>query len=368
MNKLRQAAARSKLLSLAALAVIVLGCATPVHADSISVDLDATNVTLQRSGNIYKHNSSVRVYNSNDYGFTLNLDTDQPDLVNSDDSTYRIDSVTGYYKYLAANQWGYGIGNDATSFSPVSNATLADVTKDNNGYCYNISDCTINLTFGAKIDPKHLPVGNYSTTLTYTATSKPAPDWNVICSDRYPGSDAETSGKRSYCIQHQGSMSGYQPDWNAICRDRYSSDSNKRSYCVSHKGDMSGYRVDWSAICFERYPGTEGELLDQRAYCVTHQGDMSGYQPVPVDWNVICSERYPGSDAESVDKNVYCSRHQGDMSGYQTNWAVICMERYPGTDPESLQKDAYCTSHHGDMSGYNPYPYYPGPSYPYPGY
>ena len=117
----------------------------------------------------------MRVYNNNDYGFTLNLDTDQPDLVNSDDSTYRIDSVTGYYKYLAANQWGYGIGNDATSFSPVSNATLADVTKDNNGYCYNISDCTINLTFGAKIDPKHLPVGNYSTTLTYTATSKPKP-------------------------------------------------------------------------------------------------------------------------------------------------------------------------------------------------
>lgn len=346
MNKLQQTAVGGgKLLSLAALVTIVLGCAAPAHADSISVDLDTTAVTLQRSGNLYKHNSSVSVHNSNDYGFTLNLNTDQPDLVNSEDSTYRINSVTGYYKYLAANQWGYGAGSDATSFNPVSNATLADVTKNNNGDCYSISDCTIKLTFGANIDSKRLPVGSYSTSLTYTATSKPAPDWSSICSDRYSGSDAETSGKRSYCIQHQGNMGGYQPDWNAICRDRYYSDYNKQSYCVSHQGDMSDYRVDWVAICRDRYYGDN----HKRAYCVTHQGDMSGYQP---DWSSICYDRYHGSSMESTDKEQYCESHQGDMSGYQPDWSHICLDRYHGSDDESYQKNRYCESHQGDMSGY----------------
>lgn len=117
----------------------------------------------------------MHVHNNNNYGFTLNLDTNQPDLVNNRDSTYKINSVTGNHKQLGANQWGYGIGSDATSFNSVSNATLANVTKDSNGDCYSISDCTIKLTFGANIDPKRLPVGSYSTTLTYTATSKPAP-------------------------------------------------------------------------------------------------------------------------------------------------------------------------------------------------
>ena len=269
----------------------------------------------------------MHVHNNNSYGFTLNLDTDQPDLVNSEDSTYRINSVTGYYKYLAANQWGYGMGSDATSFNPVSNATLTNVTKDNSGDCYSTSDCTIKLTFGANIDPKRLPVGNYSTTLTYTATSKPAPDWSSICSNRYPGSDVEASGKRSYCIQHQGDMSGYQPDWNAICRDRYYSDYNKQSYCVSHRGDMSGYQIP--------------------------------------NLNAICVGRYPSGGMENMDKYTYCVKHNGDMSGYQTNWDSVCLDRYGSA---SNDKYVYCIQHQGDMSGYVPNPSYPDPSYPYPGY
>ncbi len=174
-NLLAYGLARGVTFGLLVFAVTPVAFTVPAHADSISVDLDTTNVVLQRSGNLYKHNSSVHVHNSNDYGFTLNLDTYQPDLVNNRDSTYKINSVTGYYKYLSANQWGYGMGSDATSFNPVSNATLADVTKDNNGDCYNISNCTIKLTFGANIDPKRLPTGSYSTSLTYIVTSKPAP-------------------------------------------------------------------------------------------------------------------------------------------------------------------------------------------------
>ncbi len=144
----------------------------PAHADSISVDLDTTNVVLQRSGNLYKHNSSVHVHNSNDYGFTLSMNTSQPNLVNSKDSSYRIYSVSGINQNLAANQWGYTMSNSATTFSPVSSAILADIDGNDKGDCINIDDCILHITFGANLDPKRLPVGNYSTTLTYTATSK----------------------------------------------------------------------------------------------------------------------------------------------------------------------------------------------------
>ena len=375
MNKLRQTAAGGgKLLSLVALAIILLGCAAPAHADSISVDLDATAVTLQRSGNLYKHNSSVSVHNSNDYGFTLNLNTDQPDLVNSEDSTYRINSVTGYYKYLAANQWGYGAGSDATSFNPVSNATLADVTKNNNGDCYSISDCTIKLTFGANIDSKRLPVGSYSTSLTYTATSKPAPyvpptpapdpepstpsggggssshsNLYDLCESMYPGST--DIKKWQYCFNHNGDMSGYEPDWEKICSDRYPGSDvdslNRKSYCIDYKGDMSGYREpeqNWGAICRDRYPGNGEEEGDKWAYCYDHKGDMSGYRP---NWSSICYDRYSGD----TDKQMYCVQHQGDVSGYRSDWRSVCRSAYYYDD----RKRYYCETHYGDMSGYDPY-------------
>lgn len=115
------------------------------------------------------------MHNSNTYGFTLSMNADQPNLVNDKASTYKIDSVSGTNQQLAANQWGYGMGKDATTFSSVSFATLADVTSDSKGNCTSVDYCTLYLTFGANLDPKHLPTGSYSTSLTYTATSKPAP-------------------------------------------------------------------------------------------------------------------------------------------------------------------------------------------------
>lgn len=60
-------------------------------------------------------------------------------------------------------------------FNSVSSATLADITSDSKGNCTGVDDCTLHLTFGANLDQKRLPTGNYSTSLTYTATSKPAP-------------------------------------------------------------------------------------------------------------------------------------------------------------------------------------------------
>ncbi len=348
-----------KLLSLAALVTIVLGCATPAHADSISIDLDAAAVTLQRSGNLYEHTSSLHVHNSNTYGFTLSMNASQTNLVNSKDSTYKIDSVSGTNQKLAANQWGYGMGKNATTFSSVSSASLADITSDNKGSCTSADDCTFYLTLGANIDPKRLPVGSYSTSLTYTATSKPAPvqpstpssgggsssggtssggsssdPWWPICNDRY----SYDSDKRLYCYIHNGDMSGY---WNEECHKNYSYDSDKESYCKAHDGDMSGYQPDWGSICSSRYPGNDPETNDKWLYCNRHQGDMSGYHP---DWAVICQSRYINDN----NKLSYCKAHNGGMSGY-LDW--LCGGLYSGDN----YKISYCKDHNGDMSGFDSY-------------
>lgn len=348
-------AAPTTLFSLLALAIAPLVLATPAHADSISIDLDATAVTLQRSGDLYEHTSSLHVHNSNAYGFTLSMNASQPNLVNSKDSSYKIDSVSGTNQKLAADQWGYGMGKNATTFSSVSSASLADITSDNKGSCTSADDCTFYLTLGANIDPKRLPVGSYSTSLTYTATSKPAPVqpstpssgggsssggtsydyWWSVCYDKYPGSDGLSTDKRLYCKNHYSDMSGYQPDWNFICYKDYSSDPDKKSYCAAHDGNMSGY---WGSACYSMYHGDDAESRDKVYYCSSHNGDMSGYHP---DWAVICQGRY----INDSNKLSYCKDHNGDMSGY-LDW--LCGGLYSGNN----DKISYCKDHNGDMSGY----------------
>ena len=338
--------------SLLTLAAASLAFATPAHADSISIDLDATVVTLQRSGDLYEHTSSLHVHNSNTYGFTLSMNASQPNLVNSKDSSYKIDSVSGTNQKLAANQWGYGMGKNATTFSSVSSAALADITSDNKGSCTSADDCTLYLTLGANIDPKHLPVGSYSTSLTYTATSKPAPYVpptppapTPYVPPTPPAPDPEPSTPSS-----GGGSSSHSALYN-LCESRYPSDLNKWEYCFNHDGDMSGY---WDKVCGERYPGSDTDSLNKKSYCIDYKGDMSGYEPA---WDKICRERYPGS-GEEFDKWNYCIEHNGDMSGYEDysedRWGKVCGERYPGSDDDSLIRYTYCTLHKGDMSDYKP--------------
>lgn len=283
------------------LAVTPFIFATPAHADSISISLDSTAVALQHSGDLYEHTSSLHVHNNNTYGFTLSMSASQPNLVNSKDSTYKISSVSGTNQHLAANQWGYGMGKTPTVFSSVSSASLADITSNNKGNCSSVDDCTLYLTFGANIDSKRLPVGNYSTTLTYTAVSKPAPyvpstpssgggssSGGVyrLCEDRYPDIGADADGWL-YCFNHNGDMIGYKPYWNKVCGKKYSDDYDKISYCKDHDGDMSGY---WDETCSKRYPGSDVDSGNKRKYCVYRYGDMSGY----LDW--LCNGLYPGQD------------------------------------------------------------------------
>ena len=169
-----------RFLSLVALAIILLGCAAPAHADSINLSFDTSNATLRGSGKYLRYRNVITVDNSNSYGFTLSMYANNPDLVNSSDSNYVINSVSGHNRYLGANQWGYSMTGDSGTFNEIPNssynaATLADVTNDAKGVCDRVSYCGIPITFGANIEPKKSASGHYSTTLTYTATSKPAP-------------------------------------------------------------------------------------------------------------------------------------------------------------------------------------------------
>ena len=244
MNKLRpnSCGGGGRFLSLVALAIILLGFATPAHADSISIDLDATAVTLQRSGDLYEHTSSLHVHNSNTYGFTLSMNASQPNLVNSKDSSYKIDSVSGTNQKLAADQWGYGMGKNATTFSSVSSATLADITSNSKGSCTSVDDCTLYLTLGANVDPKRLPTGSYSTSLTYTATSKPAPYVPPAPEPYVPPTPPAPNPEPSTPPSSGGASSDSAWDhWWPICNNIYPDDSSARIYCASHNGDMSGY-------------------------------------------------------------------------------------------------------------------------------
>ena len=163
-----------------ALAVVPFILVAPAHADSINLSFDTSNATLRGSGKYLRYRNVITVDNSNSYGFTLSMYANNPDLVNSSDSNYVINSVSGRNRYLGANQWGYSMTGDSGTFNEIPNssynaATLADVTNDAKGVCDRVSYCGIPITFGANIEPKKSASGYYSTTLTYTATSKPAP-------------------------------------------------------------------------------------------------------------------------------------------------------------------------------------------------
>ena len=135
---------------------------------------------MRGSGKYLRYRNVITVDSSNSYGFTLKMYANNPDLVNSNDSNYVITSVSGHNQYLAANQWGYSMTGDSGTFNEIPSssynaAILADVTNDAKGVCDRVSYCGVPITFGANIEPKKSVSGYYSTTLTYTVTSKPKP-------------------------------------------------------------------------------------------------------------------------------------------------------------------------------------------------
>ena len=215
-----------RFLSLIALAIILLGCATPAHAEdnTVSIAVDQ-NAALQPSGNLYKATTNVTVKTGKPYGFNLTMQADTADLINSKDSTHKISATPSTTPVaLNANQWGYALNNSATTFSAVPAATqssttattqpqlgtvattpavIADVTKAKPAGCTNPANCTKQVTFAANIDPAKLASGSYNTAITYTATAKPAPkpvDWQQRTAKTDPSETCEAGNTNSSCL------------------------------------------------------------------------------------------------------------------------------------------------------------------------
>ena len=189
-NLLAGALARGVTLGLFVLAFAPLILVTPAHAtddNTVSITVDQ-NAELKPTGNFYKATTNVTVKTGKPYGFNLTMQADTANLVNSKDSTHKISATPSSTPVaLNANQWGYSLNSKATTFSSVPNRTqpaamIADVTKAKPAGCTNPANCTKQVTFAASVDPAKLASGSYSTTITYTATAKPAPkptytDW-----------------------------------------------------------------------------------------------------------------------------------------------------------------------------------------------
>ena len=97
MSKLRQTAAGGgKLLSLVALAIILLGFAAPAHAaddNAVSIAVDPA-AQLTQQGKFYKATTNVAVNTGKPYGFNLTMKADgNGDLVNTIDPSHRISNM-----------------------------------------------------------------------------------------------------------------------------------------------------------------------------------------------------------------------------------------------------------------------------------
>lgn len=103
-------------------------------------------------------------------------------MINSDNTTFKITGVDSTSPVsLSANQWGYNTDSASpTTFmkmpggSSASAVSLFDVDKSSQGSCSSVSSCDRTVAFGANIGSKAVG-GTYSTTVTYTVTSKPEP-------------------------------------------------------------------------------------------------------------------------------------------------------------------------------------------------
>ena len=197
LGVLRASGTRTVALSLL-FAVASLVFAAPTYAaedNTVSIAVDQ-NAALQPAGNLYKATTSVTVKTGKPYGFNLTMQADMADLINSKDRTYKISSTPSTTPVaLNANQWGYSLSKSATTFSAIPAATQSGTTttptatpavivdtsvKDKQAGCNCKDQCTTSVTFAANVDPAKLASGSYSTSITYTATAKPAPKPPVV--------------------------------------------------------------------------------------------------------------------------------------------------------------------------------------------
>ena len=224
--------------SVLALAVAPFILTAPAHAaddNTVSIAVDQ-NAALKPTGNLYKATTNVTVKTGKPYGFNLTMQADTADLINSKDQTHKISTTPSSTPVvLNANQWGYSLNKSATTFSAVpagaqaTPAVIADVTKAKPAGCTNPASCTKSVTFAANVDPAKLASGSYSTTITYTATAKPAPkpvDWpqrtakidpSEVCRSGYGSSSCLVDLDRNMIpVKYTGTTTNAQ--WTSVAK------------------------------------------------------------------------------------------------------------------------------------------------------
>ena len=263
-----------------ALAATPFILAVPAYADdsstvSISVD-PATRLTQQ--GKLYKATTNVTVKTSKPYGFNLTMQAATADLLNGKDQTHKISAPQSANPVaLGSNQWGYALDKSATTFNAVpvvksgansvAPAVIADVTKSKPAGCTDPASCTKPVTFAANIDVTKLASGNYSTSISYTATAKPKPaqiidssvcrsgdpkngckvdiDANMIPIKHIDDTDSWESIANAESSSNQGEWYDYdQKRWaNAITVKPSALDKYKNKSVAINQNDVLGYWV-----------------------------------------------------------------------------------------------------------------------------
>ena len=280
--------------------------ATPARAtddNTVSITVDSS-AELKPTGNLYKATTNVTVKTGKPYGFNLTMQAATADLLNSKDSAHKISAPQSAAPVvLGANQWGYSLNKSATTFSTVpagtqaTPAVIADVTKVKPAGCTNPANCTKSVTFAANVDPAKLASGSYSTTITYTATAKPAPkpvDWQQRTAKTDPSDICRSGDNSSSClvdldknmipVKYTGSTTNAQ--WTSISNPE-DEDAKGNWYDYGKKQWANAVTVKKETLA--KYQGKDS---------VVDQADILGY------WVYIPRYAYEVMRRDGTDKPV----------------------------------------------------------------
>ncbi len=241
--------ARGAAFGLFALAVAPFILTTPAHATDNAVELTiGSDADLKPSADPYLHEATtpVKIKTAKPRGFNLTIHADSADLVNTKDNNRRIEGATAFIDKesgqemlmgMNANSWGYrleeGYGTkhmpDGFMHVPAGDeapSVIVDTASEyDNAGCRGKKQCEVHMTFGAAIAPNSLAAGKYSTTVTYTATAKPAPAPTVdptTCKSGDPQNDCQVDLDANMIpVKYTGSTTNAQ--WTSLAKPEDSS-------------------------------------------------------------------------------------------------------------------------------------------------
>ena len=226
------------------LAVTPLVLTAPVHATDNAVELTiGSDADLEQSADSYLHEATtpVKIKTAELRGFNLTIHADSADLVNTLDSRHRIKGMDRAEILMGINAnsniWGYRLEESyGAKFRPSgfmhvpagdeAPSVIVDTASEyDNAGCRGKKQCEVHMTFGAAIAPNSLAAGKYSTTVTYTATAKPAPAPTVnptICKSGDPQNDCQVDLDANMIpVKYTGSTTSAQ--WTSLANPEDSS-------------------------------------------------------------------------------------------------------------------------------------------------